>query len=100
MEDDLNFKVNGRQAQFTSPASPELGTAQPQLVLFFFFYSFNPNCSHFFKLFIDCKVWLVFLKMNSVYFYELGQTMALWQNWPLEGFPEQKCLEIFIFVCF
>ena len=33
MEDDLNFKVNGRQPQFTSPASPELGTAQPQLVI-------------------------------------------------------------------
>ena len=42
MEDDLNFKVNGRQHQFQgimehnpnllAPASPELDTAQPQLV--------------------------------------------------------------------
>ena len=33
MEDDLNFKVNGRQPQFTSPTFSELGTAQPLLVL-------------------------------------------------------------------
>ena len=45
MEDDLNFKVIGRQPhllvnesqpQLLAPASAELGTAQPQLVLFFF----------------------------------------------------------------
>ena len=37
MEDDLNFKVNGRRLQVKFPylalASPDLGTAQPQLVL-------------------------------------------------------------------
>ena len=36
MEDDLNFKVNGRQPQLTSPTFSELGTAQSQLVLVFF----------------------------------------------------------------
>jgi hypothetical protein len=38
MEDDLNFKVNGIRPQvnlaYLTPASPELGTAQPQLVSF------------------------------------------------------------------
>jgi hypothetical protein len=38
MEDDLNFKLNGRQLHVKYPklalASPELGTAQPELVLY------------------------------------------------------------------
>jgi hypothetical protein len=36
MEDDLNLKENGRRPQVNlaqlAPASPELGTAQPQLL--------------------------------------------------------------------
>ena len=32
MEDDLNFKVNKDNHNLLAPASPELGTAQPQLV--------------------------------------------------------------------
>ena len=39
MEDDLNFKVNRRQSVVNLSqldlASPELGTAQPQLVFYF-----------------------------------------------------------------
>ena len=36
LEDDLNLLLDGSQPQFLASASPELGTAQPQLVFIFF----------------------------------------------------------------
>ena len=36
MEDDLNFKVNEKRPKWLALGSPELGTAQPQLVFSYF----------------------------------------------------------------
>ena len=44
MEDDLNFKANGRQPQVMlaqlALASPEPGTAQPEIVTFYYYVTY------------------------------------------------------------
>ena len=59
MEDDLNFKVNGGQPQFLAPASPEHGTAQPQLVtlLLLIWAPYYRFCNMFDKVHHRLELW-------------------------------------------